>query len=417
MKILFKNARILTMESPEVINGSLVVLNNRIAYIGDNYQSFAPFDREIDCHQNLLMPGFKNAHAHSAMVFLRDKARNVNLQTWLFDVVFPREAHLIPEDIYHLNKVAYLEYVSGGITACFEHYFFPFESARSAEDFGMRTLLLGTYDKEKTSVAKLVDNYHYYNDKKNSLVRYMIGFHAEYTADLEMIKKTKEALDLVKGPFFTHISETQREVKECYERYQMTPAKFLYEQGLFAYGGGGYHCIHFTDEETKIFKDHHLSVVSCPGSNDYLSSGIAPLSKYLKEGINVALGTDGPASNDSLDMFKEMRLAATREKEKIPAFEILKMATVNAAKAMYLDEADVLAVNKYADLIMIDLSKINDDIINNLVYKAEKKDVLLTMINGQILYENGEFFLKESVDNIYQEAHKVEERIEKEVEK
>ena len=120
MKILFKNARILTMKDDHIFQGNIVVKDNRIAYIGNDYQAYAPFEREVDCHNNLLMPGFKNPHAHSGMVFVRDLVKNVSLQEWLFKYIFPREDHLIPEDIYHLNKVAYLEYVSGGITTVFE---------------------------------------------------------------------------------------------------------------------------------------------------------------------------------------------------------------------------------------------------------------------------------------------------------
>ena len=144
MKTLFKNAQILTMIDDKIINADLVVDNNLIAYIGKESSSYGPFDKVIDCNNNLLMPGFKNAHAHSAMVFLRGKADDVTLQDWLFKIVFPREEHLQPSDIYYLNKVAYLEYLSSGITACFDHYFFPLESAKAAEEMGMRTLLLAT---------------------------------------------------------------------------------------------------------------------------------------------------------------------------------------------------------------------------------------------------------------------------------
>ena len=421
MKILFKNARILTMENDKIISACLITNENRIAYIGNDYESYGPFDRIIDCKNNLLMPGFKNAHAHSAMVFLRGLADDVTLHEWLFNIVFPREKKLKVGDVYHLNKVAYLEYFSSGITACYEHYFFPHDSAKAAEEMGMRTLLLGTYDKKKTPVSELINNYHLYNDRKESLVRYSIGFHAEYTSNADFINKTKEALDALKAPFYTHISETKNEVDECIKKHKSSPAKFLFEQGLFKYGGGGYHCIYLTNEEVKLFKDNNLTIVSCPGSNAKLASGIAPLKKYLDAGINIALGTDGPASNNSLDMFKEMYLASSLAKltnedpKAIPAFEILKMATVNGAKAMGLDDADVLAVNKYADLIMIDLSKPNmnpqNDIVTNLVYAGSKDNVKLTMINGKIVYENGKYFVNESLRKIYRKAEIVKNRL------
>ena len=425
MKTLFKNARILTMVDENIIEGDLVVLDNRIAYIGQDSSKYAPFDRVIECDKNLLMPGFKNAHAHSAMVFLRGKADDVTLQDWLFKIVFPREAKLQPSDIYHLNKVAYLEYISSGITACFDHYYYPLEGAKAAEDIGFRTLLLATYDEKYTRGEDLYRNYHYFNDQKDGLVRYTIGFHAEYTTDDALLKGTQETLENLKCPFFTHISETKKEVEECIERHGKSPVKYLYDSGLFKYGGGGFHCVHLSEEETKIFKDHNLIVISCPGSNLKLASGIAPLTYYYKQGITIALGTDGPASNNSLDMFKEMYLAATLQKVltndavAIPAFEILKMATVNASKVMGLDKADVLKEGKYADIIMIDLSKPNmqplNNIITNLVYAGSKDNVKLTMINGRILYEDGHYFLKEKEAEIYLKAEEITRRLEKEL--
>ncbi len=414
-KILFKNAKILSMKNANITEGDLLVIDNRIAYIGKESNKYVPFDRVIECDGNLLMPGFKNAHAHSAMVFLRSKADDVALQDWLFNVVFPKEERLIFNDIVNLNKLAYLEYLSSGITTVFEHYFYPLASAETAESFGMRTVLLGAYNAEKLSPIQLNELYNRFNNKKDSLVTYMIGFHAEYTSNEDCFIKTKEALALSHSPFFTHVAETEQEVKECIERYNMPPLKYLVTRGLYDNGGGLYHGIYLNDEEIELVKKHNLFIVSCPASNAKLASGIAPLTKYIKAGINVALGTDGPASNNSLDMFKEMYLAAVLQKLvnkdpiAISAFDILKMATVNGAKAMSLHEADILAVNKLADLIMIDLHapnmQPNHDIIANLVYAANKGNVLLTMINGKILYHNGEYFVNESKKEIIKNAY------------
>ena len=404
MKTLLKNAYILTMKDDKIIEGNIVVINERIAYIGNDYVSFGPFERIVDCQKNLLMPGFKNAHAHRGMVFLAGKADADNLQDWLFKIVFPREEKLIPSDVYHLNKIAYLEYLKGGITACFDHYFFPLEQAKAANEVGMRTLLLATHDPLKTSVEDLEKNYHLLNDVKDGLVRYIVGFHAEYTTDDALLKGTKESVSLLKSPFYTHIAETKKE----------------FEEGLFDYGGGGFHCVHLSDEEVKICKDHHLSIISCPGSNLKLNCGVAPLDKYLKEGINVALGTDGPASNDGLSMFREMSLAAINNPH-IPPFEILKMATKNAAKAMLLDNADVLDIGKYADIILIDLHRPNitslDNVFADLVHNGNFDNVKLTMINGKILYEDGQYYLNQKVEDIIKQNAIIQKRIEEALEK
>ena len=411
MKILFRDARILTMLDNKIIEGDLVVDNNRIAYIGNDSKEYGPFDRVIECHKNVLMPGFKNAHAHSAMIFLRNVPENISLQEWLFDYVFPREERLIPSDVYHLNKAAYLEYLEGGITFCFEHYFFPRESARAAKEVGMRTLLLETFSLgiTNTSLDDLKEDSKF-NDEKDGLVRMLVAFHAEYTLSDSLLKGVREAIDLFKTPFYTHISETQKEVEECYQRNQKTPLAYLFDKGLFKYGGGGFHCVHLTNEEINICKENNLNIVTCPGSNKKLGSGVAPVAKYLENNINVAIGTDGPASNYDLDMFMEMRLLLEHNKT-IPPFEILKMATINSSKAMGLDNADVLAVNKYADIIMLEVKK-DDDVISSIVKYGAKKDIKMTMINGQILYENGRYLLKEKVEDILQKAEEISRRLE-----
>ena len=207
----------------------------------------------------------------------------------------------------------------------------------------------------------------------------------------------------------------------------MSPVAFFEKMGAFDYGGGGYHCCHFSDEDIEIFKRHNCSVVTCPGSNTKLASGIAPISKYLEKGLNIAIGTDGPASNNCLDMFKEMTLVYSLQKVTLkdptamPAFEVLKMATVNGAKAMGLTDCDVLEVGKKADIIEIDLSRPNmqplNNIVTNIVYSGSKENIKMTMINGKILYRDGKFFTKEKPSTIYRKVAKIAERIEKAVSK
>ncbi len=140
MKTLLKNARILKMNDEPLINGDIVVENRTIVYIGSNSDKYGPFDLIHDCQGNVLMPGFKNAHSHSAMTFLRSKTDGHSLHDWLFNVVFPREKLLTPSDVYHLSKIAYLEYLTSGITACFDQYYYPLMSGQAAKDIGMRIL-------------------------------------------------------------------------------------------------------------------------------------------------------------------------------------------------------------------------------------------------------------------------------------
>ncbi len=423
MKTLLKNARILTMENENLIQGHIVVENNKIIYIGSEENKYAPYDIVRDVKGNLLMPGFKNAHAHSAMTFLRSKTDNFNLQDWLFKVVIPREQLLTEDYVCALAKVAFLEYLTSGITACFDQYYFPLGTGRAAEEIGMRTVLLGTYNTlyGKEDLRKL---YHRFNDKEDSIVTYCFGIHAEYTCSPEELQTMYELVKEENARFFTHICETKKEVDECYDRHQKSPVQFFIDKGIYDFGGGGYHCVYFSQEDAALWKKYNLSVVTCPGSNTKLASGIAPVYDYWKQGINVAIGTDGPASNNSLDMFKEMTLvyASNKIQQKDPtvldAFSILKMATVNGAIAMNLKDCDVLAVNKKADIIEIDLSRPNmqpiNNIINNIVFSGSKDNIAMTMINGKILYADRQFYVGEDVNEIYQKCQQVTDRIERE---
>ena len=421
MRTLLKNARILKMTDENIIFSSMVIIDDHIAYIGDDYEQFEPFDIIHECNGNVIMPGFKNAHTHSAMTFLRSKADDESLHDWLFNTVLPRENKLRKSDIYQLSKIAYLEYLTSGITACFDQYYHPLMSAKSAEEMGMRIVLLGTYNKT-TSVDDLCKLYHMFNDF-DGLVKYCIGVHAEYTLAKGELEKVLKATHMLNAPFFTHICETQHEVDECIQKRGMTPVAYFEKEGAFDFGGGGYHCCYFNDEDIELFKKHNCTIVTCPGSNTKLASGIAPISKYLEKGVNVAIGTDGPASNNSLDMFKEMTLVYSLQKvslkdpKAMPAFEVLKMATVNGAKAMGLDNSDVLEVGKKADIIEIDLSRPNmqplNNIITNIVYSGSKENIKMTMINGKILYMNGKFYLKEKPSTIYKKCQKIVERIDK----
>lgn len=431
MNIRLYNAKILSMkEGQDIFEGEIWVKNDRILYIGDGndtdqiYQEFPGtcivWDREIDCKGNLLMPGFKNAHTHSGMTLLRSYADDLPLDKWLNQMIFPVEAKMNAEDIYHLSKLAVLEYLTSGITAVFDMYLTPESIADAFDDMGMRCVQVGAVNDFSQSLELVEEMYQKLN-KKSSLQSYILGFHAEYTCQRNLLEQIAALAHKYKAPVFTHLAETEGEVAGCKERYGMTPAAFLDSIGMFDYGGGGYHCVYMTEEDIGIMKRRGLFAVTNPGSNLKLASGIAPISRFLENGVKVAIGTDGPASNNCLDMFREMflvtGLAKIRQKDAqaVNAFEVLKMATVNGALAMGLEEADVLAVGKLADLIMIDLRQPNmqpvHNIPKNIVYSGSKQNVIMTMVNGKILYENGTFYVSDSPENIYQKAEQIKQRI------
>ena len=431
MRTRFYNARILTMEpGKEIFIGEVWVNGDTIQFVGteeealsyceEHKDSILIWDREIDCKKNLLMPGFKNAHTHSAMTLMRSKADDLPLSDWLNTQIFPIEAKMTAEDIYHLSKIAIMEYLTSGVTAVFEMYLTPYSVADAFRDCGMRCVQTSCVNNFSQSVEMLEG---YYNDLngRDEYNSFILGLHAEYTCSKELLEKTAELVQKYKAPFWAHIQETESETKECIERYGMTPIKFFDSLGLFDYGGGGYHVVWTNDEDMEIMKKRGLYAVTNPGSNTKLASGIAPISKYLEKGIPVAIGTDGPASNNCLDMFREMFLTTGLAKLKnmdassVDAAEVLKMATVNGAHAMGLNDCDYLAEGKKADIIMLDLYQPNmqpiNNIVKNIVYSGSKSNVKLTMIGGIIRYENGNFNIGAEPSDIYAKAEEIGKRL------
>ncbi len=418
--IRFYNADILTMKRGDKIikKGVLCVEGERILYIGgtENEPEGIKYDREIDVKGDLLMPGFKNAHTHSGMTFLRSLADDMPLDRWLNECIFPREAKLTGEDIYWSTKLAVMEYLTGGITACFDMYLKPYDIARATEECGFRCVQVGSMNNFSQSL-ELQEEWLDRLNKGNPLTTYMLGYHAEYTCSKELLSGLSDLSHKYSAPVWGHNSETENEVKGCIERYGLTPTEFADSLGLFDFGGGGYHCVYLSDNDREIFKKRGLYAVTNPGSNTKLASGTAPIARYLEDGIGLAIGTDGPASNNCLDMFREMFLVTGLSKLKnkdassMDADEVLYMATVGGAKAMGLLESDVLSPGKYADLIRIDMSKPEmqpvNNITKNLVYSGSKADVRLTMIAGKILYEDGFFNIGEDPSLIINKVNEI----------
>lgn len=412
--IRFYNGKILHFNpDPVLSDDELWVDGDIISYFGPEKNDSPSFERQINLNGNILMPGFKDAHTHTAMTFLRSYAENKSLHDWLTTQIFPAEAKLTPDAVYSFTKLGIAEYLTSGITSSFDMYYYNDSNVQANIDSGFRTVLVSAannYDKDITNVEREYVKFNSFNP----LVSYIIGMHAEYTTCKDRIEYLVSLGRKYKSPMFTHISETKFEVRTCIERNGMPPALYLDSLGFFDYGGGGYHCVYLTKEEIELFRRKNLTVVTNPCSNLKLASGIAPIARYLKSGVNVAIGTDGAASNNALDFFREMYLVSVLSKYKTgkayscPASEVLKMACVNGANAMNLPQCNNIQVGKQADLIVIDMSQPNmQPVINpveNLVYSGSKTNVLLTMVAGRILYEKGEFYIGEDVENLYRKC-------------
>lgn len=420
MKIRIYNAKIITMANgTDILEGEIHIAGERISFTGTREEAGKlneqpVWDKEIDACGNVIMPGFKDAHTHSAMVFLRSYADDLPLHEWLYNRVFPMEAKLTEEDVLWCSKLAILEYLTSGITANFDMYMKNEANAKASCEAGFRTVLCGSINDFGGTIDEIEAEYNHFNNY-NSLVSYQLGFHAEYTTKRETLEGMACLADKYKAPVYTHNSETKEEVEGCIGRYGMTPTAFLDSLGMFNYGGGGFHCVHMTDEDLNICKEKNIWVVTNPASNAKLASGIAPVKKMLDMGIGLAIGTDGAASNNCLDMFREMFLTTALQKVSIPdasavdANDVLYMATAGGAHAMGLKDCDTLEKGKYADLIMIDLNQPNmqplNNISKNIVYSGSKQNVKLTMVAGKILYEDGKFNIGTDAEEIYVKAN------------
>ena len=411
--IRFFNGRVL--EGLAVTENEVWVDGDAIVYVGPAKEEMPVFEREIDLRGDLLMPGFKNAHTHSAMTFLRSMADDLPLQDWLFRQVFPREARLTPERLVAFTKVAFLEYLANGVTACFDMYYYTDDFAALCREWGFRGVICDAMS-ARNDWSEYWKSYEKYN-AMGPFVKYQLGFHAEYTASLDMLKYLSKVSHELKAPVWTHDSETRSEVDECIGRHGTTPTRLFDDLGLFDYGGGGYHCVWLSDGDIGIFRDRGLYAVLNACSNAKLASGIPPLRRLMDAGVRLAVGTDGPASNNALDMFREMYLlnvlAKLDEKDAAagdPA-RILEAAVSGGARAMGLDDCDAVAEGKQADLIVVDMRRPNmrpvHNVVKNLVYSGNPGNVLLTMIAGKIRYEKGRYFVGEDVETVYRQAERM----------
>ena len=384
-----------------------------IVYVGAPREERPAFEREIDLGGDMLLPGFKDAHTHTAMVFLRSLADDMPLDRWLSEQVWPNEAKLDEEAVYDLTRLGILEYLSSGITASFDMYVKTEAYARANIDSGFRTVIcsgLNNFDADPENIER---EYLRFN-VLDPLVSYRLGIHAEYTTSMERMEYAVSLAEKYREPCFTHLCETKAEVEGCVERYGLTPPQLLDRLGFFRYGGGGFHCCYMSDEDVALFAEKKLWAVTNPASNLKLASGVAPIEKLRKAGVPLAIGTDGAGSNNALDMFREMYLVSALQKLEegdaaaCPAESVLEMACVGGARAMGLERCTDVAPGMRADLVVLDLQRPNmqpeNNVLKNIVYAGSKENVRLTMVDGVVRYEDGEFFVGESAGNIYEKA-------------
>ena len=412
MRTLLTNADILLRKEEggyETLRGAYLGINDStIDHIG-TARPAAAYDCEKNMTGKLLAPGLINCHSHIAMTLMRGIGSGLPLQDWLFKAIFPIEDRLVREDIAAASRFALLEMIAGGTTSFSDMYFFPEETVWAAQEAGIKANLnrcVQCFDEnqrveQNTQIPESLALFEKYHGAADGRIRIDFSVHAEYTCKSHIVKAYSELCREKGGRMHIHLSETACEQRECIERYGKTPAEWFESLGTFDSPTAAAHCVAVTESDMDILKAHGVSVIHNPTSNLKLGSGFAPLRRMLDKGINVTLGTDGTASNNNLNMFEEMHLAEImhdgyhNDPTLISTSEVLDMATVNGAKLQGRGDTGVLAVGKKADIIALDLSKPhlypNFDTAALLTCSAQAGDVCMTMVDGNILYENGEF--------------------------
>ena len=406
MSLLIKNAKILTMDSenPEFIKGNLGVKGDEIVFIGDIPENFKAAT-EIDAAGKIVLPGLINSHSHIAMSLMRHYADDLPFWTWLNDSIMPLEEKLNSKDVYAGSMLSIAEMIRSGITSFADMYFFMDEVARAVSNTGLRANLSrglvfnGPEDLYKLDEA--IDLFRKWNNSDKGRIKIDVSPHAPYTCAPEYMKKIASVAGELGAGVHIHLSESRREVEEIYSIYKKSPVEYVRDCGIFENRTYAAHCVKVTDDDIKILAEHNVSVVNNPGSNLKFGNGFAPVSKMLAAGINVSLGTDGPASNNNLNMFEEINLTALVNKAadhspiSVPAYKALQMATINGAKALGIDNiTGSIVVGKKADIIILDTErphfypKLN--IVSSLVYSAQASDVCTVICNGRLLMRDRE---------------------------
>ncbi|MGI6049299.1 MAG: amidohydrolase [Acetivibrionales bacterium] len=411
MKYLFKDVTVLSMnEGMETkLSCDVLVEDDIIKAIDNISHGVAEGATVIDGKGKLLMPGLINGHCHVPMTLLRNYADDLDLQTWLFEHIFPVEARLVDDDVYWGSLLGIMEMLKTGTTCFIDMYDHIDAIAKAVDASGIRAHLSrgmtnsneGSDFSEDKGLLENIEFIKRWNGAANGRITGAFAPHAIYTCSADFIKAILNEAQKLGAPIHVHLDETRVEHEDCLKNHGKTPTKYLYDLGLFGQKTIAAHCVWITDEDIEILQENNVTMVHNPTSNLKLASGIAPVPKAIEKGVNVILGTDGASSNNNLNMFEEIHLASLIHKGVnqnpllVSAEDSLKMATINGARALGCSNLGIIKEGAKADLILIDPDKSHilpmHNIMSALAYSVQGSDVCLTMVDGKILYENGEF--------------------------
>lgn len=390
----------------------VVTKGDRIVYIGSEKPS-EEITREggpvYDGTGKVLLPGFYNAHGHSPMCLMRGYGENLPLDEWLNNRIFPFEAKLYRKGVYWSTLLTMAESIRYGIVSTSDMYMFCDDMIRSISESGMKsnichsvTNFTGAAPEENPSFKNMKDLILMYDGFEGGRIHTDACLHAEYTNDEGTVRAVADVAREFGVPIQVHVSETEKETRECMERHGgRTPVKYLSDMGFFDSPVTAAHCVWLNDEDRQILAEGKATVAVNATSNLKLGSGICDTPKLLKAGVSLALGTDSVASNNNLDFFEEMKLFALLEKIKggadtiVRPEDVLYAATRAGALSQGREDCGLIQEGFKADLIVVDADVPNmqpvHSMLNNLVYSASGKDVQLTMVDGKVLYQDGEY--------------------------
>lgn len=406
MKLGIKNATLISMDETrkqveEQID--IYVEDGQIKNIGKNLKELDENIKIIDAKKKVVMPGLINTHAHIPMSIFRETLDGYNLQEWLNDKIWPMEDKLQEQDIYYASYLSFIEMIKTGCTTINDMYFMTDEIIKAMEETGIRLQTTRTLqdidgveagEKRLQELQRLIDKY----KNKNSKLTFNVGIHGLYTSSLQYVQKCIEFAKKNNLHIHMHFCENQKEVEDIKNNYNKEPMQVLLQEfknvkTILA------HCVKLENEDIENLKSMDISVAHCPVSNLKLGCGIAKISKMIEDGINVSIGTDGQGSGSNLDLFEAMKYTALLQKgvtenpKLLPAYEVLKMATINGAKTLGLeDKVGSIEIGKRADIIIIDLdtvlTKPVNNIVSEIVYNVKGNNVCTTIVDGNILMED-----------------------------
>lgn len=405
--MLFKNITIVDDQFQIRENMYVGTDKDKITYIGTEAPA-GDFGREYDGKGKLLMSGFVNTHAHSAMSLLRGYGENLSLQDWLNKRIFPFEDKLTGEAAYWGTMLAMAESLRYGIVSTTDMYYFAEDMLRAIEESGTKN----NYSRSVTcfsdadlwdleSAAEMKDIYERFHNTADGRIKIDMSIHAEYTSTPKVVKQMAEYTKSIGANMHVHLSETQSEHEECKAKHGMTPTHYFNSLGLFDTPTTAAHCVWLEPDDYPVLKEKGVTVACNPVSNMKLASGVCNVPELLRQGINVGIGTDSVASNNSLNFIEEMKFFAVASKGKfydptaVTPVDTLRAATLAGAKSQGREDCGLLKEGYKADFVVIDISGPHmypvHDLINNLVYSASGSDVVMTVVDGKVLYENGEY--------------------------